>query len=69
MTVVDVRERIERIKAAAGDPELQSFIKEDLYLAVLEFTARGAGDDARLARATIKAEEVPISVLEPSGGL
>lgn len=58
MTVEQIREEIEKIKASNPDDEAQHGMEDDLYLAVLTAIANGALNPTELAREAIKTQEM-----------
>jgi hypothetical protein len=59
MTVEDVRERLERIKQAAGDPEVAHGREDSLREDVLRHIANGwCSDPMALAHEVLKSEEI-----------
>lgn len=58
MTVDDVKAKVERIRAMAGDDEAAHSAQDDLYDHVLNAIATGAADPAALALAALEAGEI-----------
>lgn len=58
MEIAEVSERIDKIRAEAGDPERAHAAQDALYADVLRAIAEGAEHPRRLARAALKAAEI-----------
>jgi hypothetical protein len=59
METTDVRDRIEKIRAVAGDDEVAHGREKDLWRDVLEAIALGrTGNPAELATAALKTQEI-----------
>lgn len=59
ITVERIETRVARIASLAGDNEAAHGAEDDLYIDVLKHIAQGDDEHAELARAALKAADIP----------
>lgn len=61
MTIEEIKGKLERIKSAAGDDEVQHIMEDRLYSEAIEFIAKGGTLTAEMGLEILKTKEMDFS--------